>query len=553
MAENTHLWQDKRASSKVLFVSTSIFSAAYAKPITIEDPTRFELLDWQQEIDRARINFGQDGTDLAPSTWDVIRTKSKTMRVVIPRTHDAGTLPDSVARLFHLKGIPHEIVTMPQVADDSDVHETIRIFKNAVTGEIDDAPEEIVPEEHFPILADEGYHGIFGEIVRKIAPVTEASSAAVYLQLLVLFGNAIGRGAHHKINASRHGTNEFCVVVGSSSQARKGLSLDIAQAIIRVMDPDSDIRCHSGISSGEGLINVVRDESTDGSDPGITDKRVSWIEEEFARVLTVCCRQGNNLSSELRKAWDSKTLSTIAKAYGQLICRHPHISMVGHITRMELATKFKPVDIANGFANRLLWVAARRERIIARPKDCQPIIDQFADRLKSVFNRAKNCGQMDWVNEETGKAYDLIYENELSMECGETLLGDLIARGAPHVIRLALILAAADGTGITLAQLKAATAIWRFCRASAAWAFRPGNDGPDLAEIERVQKALDDAPNGLSRTHISKTILGRNRTREQIEEILACLRIRGTAKYIKVPPAPGGKRPTELWLAIRPD
>ena len=51
-------------------------------------------------------------------------------------------------------------------------------------------------------LRDPAYHGAVGELVRAIEPHTEADPVAVLMQILVMFGNVIGRTAH------------FCVEVG---------------------------------------------------------------------------------------------------------------------------------------------------------------------------------------------------------------------------------------------------------------------------------------------------------------------------------------------------
>lgn len=529
-----------------LILTTNSIFVGLAKAISTREPDQFEVIDWQTVLDQCK-ETGQDGTDLSPECWASLRDKSRSHEIVIPRRPNDHLLPDGVGKRLHDKGIPHRVVQTP-ISDD--LVASLPAFRSAITGEIEE-PDDTPPEEHFPILGEDGYHGIFGDIAKDIAPGTEASKAAVYLQTLVLFGNAIGRGAHWKINSDRHGTNEFAVVVGKSAKAKKGTSLSIAESIIQTMDPDAPLRSKGGIQSGEGIIYAIRDDSPDM--PGIPDKRLMLVESEFARILTVSNRQGNSLASELRNAWDSKAMSNIAKTYGETVCRDPHVSLIGHITRFELAERFNPLDIVNGFGNRILWVAARREQILSDPLDCQPIIDGYATRLKGILERAKGIGKLYWADAETKAFYDQAYRNELEAENGETALAALVSRGAPHVIRIALILAAADGTkGINLQQLKAALAIWRFCQASAVWAFS-GGGGTNLDEIERVQKALDDAPEGLSRSHISKVVLRNNRSRDQIEEILNSLRMRGTAKSTKVPPAPGGKKPTEWWESLRRD
>lgn len=77
----------------------------------------------------------------------------------------------------------------------------------------------------------------------------------------------------------------------------------------------------SGLSSGEGLIWLVRDFIEQqlpvkekgrvvdyekvATDPGVSDKRLLVIEEEFVRVLASMGRESNTLSAVLRQAWDT--------------------------------------------------------------------------------------------------------------------------------------------------------------------------------------------------------------------------------------------------------
>jgi len=107
----------------------------------------------------------------------------------------------------------------------------------------------------------------------------------------------MGRTAYYLVEDDRHHTNLFAVLVGESSKARKGTSLGRVRAIMKVADQGwSDDRLKGGLSSGEGLINAVRDERREWNtkegreeiiDPGIADKRLMIVEAEFASALAV--------------------------------------------------------------------------------------------------------------------------------------------------------------------------------------------------------------------------------------------------------------------------
>jgi hypothetical protein len=151
-------------------------------------------------------------------------------------------------------------------------------------------------------LATEAFHGLAGEIVRELEPATEADPAALLLQLLVGFGNVIGRAAHFRVESDCHFTNECLVLVGKSSKSRKGTSYGRIRDLLSAADADwVRDREQTGLSSAEGLIWAVRDpimkmerikdqgqvryEQVE-ADPGVTDKRLFVVEPEYANVLT---------------------------------------------------------------------------------------------------------------------------------------------------------------------------------------------------------------------------------------------------------------------------
>src|SRR5215471_3864514 len=147
-------------------------------------------------------------------------------------------------------------------------------------------------EIEWPTMDDAAYHGFAGEVVKTIAPHSEADPVALLLQLLVCFGNIINKARYYKVESSRQQTNLFVTLVGTSSKTRKGTSLERVKAVVEVARPEwANERIQGGLSSGEGLIHVVRDPITKWDkkekepieiDPGVSDKRLLVVEPEFA-------------------------------------------------------------------------------------------------------------------------------------------------------------------------------------------------------------------------------------------------------------------------------
>src|SRR5437763_10391419 len=148
--------------------------------------------------------------------------------------------------------------------------------------------------------AEAVFHGPAGEFVLRTEPHTESHPMALLSQFLVAFVTATGAGAYYAVEASRHRSNEFIVLVGPSSKGRKGSSWDHVEALMRDVDEPFVERCvASGMSSGEGLIAEVADEGENG---GATEKRKLIVESEFAQVIKVLAREGKTLSAVIRNA-----------------------------------------------------------------------------------------------------------------------------------------------------------------------------------------------------------------------------------------------------------
>jgi hypothetical protein len=87
-----------------------------------------------------------------------------------------------------------------------------------------------------PILGDAALYGVAGLVVCGLAPHSEAHPAAILLQLLAAFGNAVGPAPHCMVDATRHGLNLFVVLVGESSKARKGTSWNQIRRLFAEVD-----------------------------------------------------------------------------------------------------------------------------------------------------------------------------------------------------------------------------------------------------------------------------------------------------------------------------
>jgi hypothetical protein len=98
---------------------------------------------------------------------------------------------------------------------------------------------------------------VFGAIIEKLAPHTEADPVAILAQLLVACGSAIGPGAYFQVEATRHHPAEFMLLAGDTAKSRKGSSLDHVTRLMGDADPDFRRRVCTGLSSGDYLTHPV--------------------------------------------------------------------------------------------------------------------------------------------------------------------------------------------------------------------------------------------------------------------------------------------------------
>ena len=167
-----------------------------------------------------------------------------------------------------------------------------------------------------------------------------------------------------------------------------------------------------GLSSGEGLIDRVKDPDPDESEglvlvmPEV--KRLLCIEEEFSKPITAMRREGNTLSAILRAAWDSKPLEVLTRGKSRLLASNAHVSIAAHITPEELDKLLgKSVEVANGFANRFLWVCVKRSRLLPHGGNVQ-VLDGFVEPLRKALTHAQGLGQVR-RSPETDTLWEAVY------------------------------------------------------------------------------------------------------------------------------------------------
>jgi hypothetical protein len=200
---------------------------------------------------------------------------------------------------------------------------------------------------------------------------------------------------------------------------------------------------------------------------------------------------------------------------------------------------------ANGFANRILWAAVRRSKLLPDGGDIKRL--NFSDinrRLRQAAQFARSIGEVRRSN-AARDIWHAVYPRLAGDRLG--LFGAVTSRAEAQTMRLALVYAMLDGSSsIEAEHLSAGLAVWSYCEASARLIF--GDALGDVAADE-VLKALRAAPSGLTRTELSSHF-GRNKSANEINRALTVLTRNGIVRSEKEDVETG--RPAERWFAISP-
>jgi hypothetical protein len=146
---------------------------------------------------------------------------------------------------------------------------------------------------------------------------------------------------------------------------------------------------------------------------------------------------------------------------------------------------------------------------------------------------------------EAARLWDQVY-SRLSA-CPPGMLGHVIARGEPQVLRLSLIYALLDrAEHVEKIHIEAALALWTFCAASAQLIF---GDDPVADTIMRELRMAGIV--GLSRTDILHYVFSCHMPAGKISEALAKLLAAGKVRRdVQAARGGGAGRPREVWFIV---
>jgi hypothetical protein len=291
----------------------------------------------------------------------------------------------------------------------------------------------------------------------------------------------------------------------------------------------------SGLSSGEGLIQAMADL------PGV--KNLMAVETEFSKVLAVASRSGATISDHIRQLWEGDRVRILNKK--RVTLDGAYFSLVGHITAAELRSKMTEVDLANGFANRILWVYAQRSKLLPEGERIpDEVLFPVALRVARAIETARGLGEMKRTR-RAGQCWRRAYRRMAEVRL-PGLLGAITDRREAQCLRLSLTFAALNGSkAIGPEHVEAALAFWEYCEESAAYVF--GKSTGD-ARADKLLTTLRLSESGeLARSHVGRYVFSNNLTRAELDAIRDVL---VEAGHIKVEKESTSGRSAELFKLL---
>ena len=183
-----------------------------------------------------------------------------------------------------------------------------------------------------------------------------------------------------------------------------------------------------------------------------------------------------------------------------------HVSVLGHVTSEELRSKLTDTEVANGYANRHLFVLVRRSKLLPSGGNLDDeAVDDLGRQTRAALEQARKIGRLKRSPAADVRWSALYYE--MAEDDPGGLLGAVIARDAAQVLRLSALYALCSASStIDVPHVEAAWAVRQYCRQSAATIFGDASGNPIADKL--LQSLRVAGPDGLDGRQMDRALGG---------------------------------------------
>ena len=374
-----------------------------------------------------------------------------------------------------------------------------------------------------PLVTDAMFPGILEDIVNACSEHSEAVPVAVAINTLISFSALIGPMVHLTIGDEKRLLNDFVLMVGPSGlgkgasnhgprrifkRVEEFLALDLDQQFqagkSNGIKQYSPLRVHNGgLSSGEGLAASLDDGEGEGKTISVPDKRVLFLEPEFANSMNMAQRSGNILMTVLRNAYDGVSIEPLTKR-DKVKVSDPFVCLIAHITASELTGHDQFQMLANnGMLNRflILWQQPVKEVAFPDPipnSQVDAIAQYLADRILLARNHHHETHWKKIRSMSTAITMDDSARSLWTKEYGRLLnradceiVKVLTRRHRLHALILASLFAFLDFRHeIRATDIESALAWCEYSRQSVVYIFNTLNDQRKAGQIYELSRKV---------------------------------------------------------------
>lgn len=365
-----------------------------------------------------------------------------------------------------------------------------------------------------PVLRSEGYYKLLGEIAWAGSVHSEAVPAALAINILAYFCAVLGPTLHIAIGDDFRALRIFALVTGPTSKGRKGYSTKLPRRIFDAVGKYLILpRFETNVSSGEGLVWMVRDELKDAEgkviDVGVQDKRVLLEIPEFGGVLAQAKRDTSVLTAIMRAIWDGVRLSTPNKNNPCFATNH-HFVLLAHITREELSKLLNNIDIKNGFVNRFMMVYSARNKIVDHPLPTpQEVVDGFAERVARAIKKAWERNSTPVQLTDDAKSHWSQMRRELENRSRTSDVESLMARADTYLLVFAAAIALInEEQQVESVHLDAALAWIDFWEDTVNFCFTTAAKYDEIHQIKELADEIVETIDKLGGSEVPRTHIG---------------------------------------------
>jgi hypothetical protein len=407
-----------------------------------------------------------------------------------------------------------------------------------------------------PELRLEALHGVLGYIAQVGSQYSEAVPVALAINTLTRFCAMLGRKPFIEIGDEDRSLRPYVLIIGPTGIGRKGTSTAFPNRLFKEVESlmYKHVRTITSFSSGEGVINLVRDAEEDEVQ---LDKKVYFEIPEFSGVLTQIKRDSNILASTLRDAWDGRTLH-VPNKNSPCKSTDPHIVISSHITKEELNKALSKTDIVNGFLNRFMMVYCIRDKVVDRPAPVpNETVNMLANWIKGALEIATAREDNPIMFTDAAVERWIEIKHDLESRQHSEHIGPLMIRASAYVWMLSAAIALINQVStVDVEHLNAALAWVDYWQETAEFCFIDTQMQTSHSDIVQMSDAIVESViklggKGITQNELRKDLTKHNCKPEQTLLMHQAIRLLQNESpprvQIKTVKPKGKGRPTNLF------